>query len=89
MTKRMSIEMSDRFSKRLEALARETGLTKTEILRRGFEIMDAGAEALRESYRVGAWLEDDQGHVKRTREFIGFGDLDAERRLKKRHNEAA
>lgn len=70
--RRFTVELSDRLDKELDSLAQDLGKKKSDLLRLAIEYLLAANEAKNEGYRVGAWINDDAGDIKSTREFLGL-----------------
>ena len=50
---RLSLQVSDELNEALDAIAQDTGTTKSDVLRRAVVLLKSAHEARKEGYRVG------------------------------------
>ena len=68
---RLTLDLSHRLNADLERLASENGMSKSEVLRFGLELLAAAHKAKREGLNVGAWKDDPATGTRLEREFVG------------------
>lgn len=66
---RLSLEVSSELNELLERLARETGSTKSEVLRKAIALIDVAVEAKEQGQRLYVSDQPPAGH---SREIVGI-----------------
>lgn len=67
MTVRLNVNLTDEVNERLENLAADSGITKSELVRRAFALIDLAINERKLGHRLA--ITDDKHHV--LREIVG------------------
>jgi hypothetical protein len=66
---RMTVDLVGSLAAKLEDASAQLGKTKTELVRDGLTYVFRALKAQQEGFVVGAWKEDEDGRISRSREF--------------------
>lgn len=66
---RMTVDLMGPLAVELERTAQQLGKSKTEVVREGLSYVFRALRARNDGYLVGAWKEEADGRILRSREF--------------------
>ena len=67
---RMTVDLVGPLADELQKTAEQLGKSKTEVVREGLGYVFRALKARNDGYLVGAWKEEADGRVSRSREFV-------------------
>lgn len=67
---RMTVDLMGPLADELEKTAEQLGKTKTDVIREGLGYVFRALKARDDGFFVGAWKEEPDGKISRSREFV-------------------
>lgn len=69
---RLTLDLSDSVNAQLAKMGKETGKTKSDLMRLALEFLLTAQKAKTDNMTVGAWKDDEKNKIRIEREFLGL-----------------
>lgn len=69
---RLTLDLSESVNEQLSKVVKETGKTKSDLMRLALEFLLTAQKAKADNMTVGAWKDDERKKVRIEREFLGL-----------------